>query len=544
LLLKEYTHNVNNRKIMGNIALNKTATASGFVMPYSASKAVDGSLTPFNRWLCNTVPSWMGIDSGGYYLVNRWVVRHLPVAGWASPDYANCDFKLQGSPDNRTWYDVDAVVNNTTAITDRTIAIPVVYRFFRVYFTKGLRTNTQMASMVELEVYQAYSGQLTNLTISSGTLTPAFNTNTYAYTATVTPDVASINVTPTALSPTAVIKVNNVTVTSGQPSPVALNFGSNTITVNVTDGAAIQNYTITVTRLASNYLSGLTAQSGTTNIPLAPAFNKDTSGYTTSVGYDVASITVTPTAENSASTITVNGVAVTSGSASGPIALNVGSSNTITIVVTNAGAARTYTITVTRADSAYLSGLTAQSGSTAITLSPTPFVKTTMGYSASVGYDVPSVTVTPTAEGASAAITVNGVPVVSGQPSASISLVIGTTTIPVVVTAGGVTQNYSITITRVDTSLSGLAIMGMPGNSPMTLAPGFQATIFAYTSTTGKGKVAVTPTTAGTGSTIQVNGTTVASGSVSQQITLTGKTTVQVTVTLNNITTTYKIVVN
>lgn len=527
---------------MGNIALNKTATASGFVMPYTAASAVNGTLTPFSRWLCNAVPGWLKIDTGAFSFVNRWVVRHMPVAGWTSPDYNICDFKLQGSNDNNTWADIDGVTNNTISVTDRTFN-PVKYRYFRVYVTKGLRTNTQMVSFMEFELYQAYSSLLTNLVISSGTLTPAFISGTYVYTATVTPDVATINVTPTALSPTAVIQVNTVPVASGQPIAVPLNFGSNTITVNVTDGGVLQAYTITVTRLASNYLSNLTAQSGTTIIPLVPTFDKGITGYTATVGFDIATMTVTPTAENSASTITVNGATVVSGSASSPINLNVGS-NTISVVVTNAGSTRTYTITVTRADSPYLSGLTVQSGSTVITLSPTPFVKTTMGYSASVGYDVPGVTVTPTAEGASAAITVNGSPTVSGQPSALIPLVIGTTTIPVVVTAGGVTQNYSITITRVDTSLSGLAIMGMPGNSPMTLAPGFQATTFAYTSTTSKGKVSVTPTTAATGSTIQVNGTTVASGSASAQITLTGKTTIPVTVTLNSVTTTYKIVVN
>ena len=532
---------------MGNIAQNKPTVSSSYVKPYTAANAVSGTITPFSRWLCNTTPGWLYVDLGIPTWVNRWVVRHMPVAGWRTPDYYNCDFKLQGSNNTTSWIDLDAVVGNSLSITDRTTSAQN-FRYFRVYVTKGLKTNTQMASIMEFELYPAppTSPYLTNLTPSAGTLSPVFNRTTAAYTATVDNSVSAITLTPIAEDVNATIKVNGIAVRSATASqPVNLNIGSNTITVNVTSqiGGLVQNYTVTVTRLASNYLSGLTAQAGTTNVPLAPAFNKDTLGYTDSVGYDVASITVTPTAENSASTITVNGIAIASGSASAPINLNTGS-NTVTIVVTNAGNLRTYTLTVTRADSTYLSALTAQSGNTAISLSPTPFVKTTLGYSATVGFDVSGVTVTPTAESSSAVITVNGSTVASGQPSASISLVIGTTTIPVVVTASGVTQTYTITITRVDTSLTGLAIMGMPGNSPMTLAPGFQSAITAYTSTTSKGKVVVTPRIGATGSIIQVNGTTVASGSPSAQISLTGKTTITVTVSLNGIATTYKIVVN
>jgi len=519
---------------MGNIALGKTATASNFVMPYTAASAVNGTLTPFSRWLCNAVPGWLKIDTGAFSFVNRWVVRHMPVAGWTSPDYNICDFKLQGSNDNNTWADIDGVTSNTASVTDRSFS-PVTFRYFRVYVTKGLRTNTQMASFMEFELYQASSTQLTNLAINSGTLTPAFNTNTYAYTATVTPDVVTINVIPTALSPTATIKVNNVPVTSGQPSPVALVFGSNTITVNITDGGVTQNYTIVVTRLASNYLSGLTAQAGTTNIPITPAFNKGTLGYTASVGYDVSSMTATPTAESTGATITVNGSTVVSGQASQAINLNVGS-NTVTILVTAGGQSRTYTLTVTRSDSSYLSGLTAQSRSGAITLTPT-FIKTTQSYNGSVANNISAVTITPTAENSAATITITGVngtvTVVSGQASSSLALNEGNNTFSVAVTSSGTTFTYTVVIARAYNLLLtkiNIAYMYRGGSGSTSVTTDATNLNYSVNLPNSPSTMTIAPFAASTNVVVKVNGVVVASGTPSASISVTSGMVVTITV--------------
>lgn len=64
---------------MGNLALHKNANASGFISPFSASMAVNGTLTPTSRWLCNPVPCNLYVDLGAPYWFNRWVVRHMGV---------------------------------------------------------------------------------------------------------------------------------------------------------------------------------------------------------------------------------------------------------------------------------------------------------------------------------------------------------------------------------------------------------------------------------------------------------------------------------
>ena len=94
---------------------------------------------------------------------------------------------------------------------------------------------------------------LSNLTISSGTLTPAFAFGTTSYTDSVANAVSSITVTPTVTESHATIKVNDNTVTNGTPSgSISLNFGYNIVSVVVTaqDTTTTKTYTVWVTRVA------------------------------------------------------------------------------------------------------------------------------------------------------------------------------------------------------------------------------------------------------------------------------------------------------
>ena len=534
---------------MGNIALNRPVTASKTIIPYTASRAVDGNLSPSNRWLTDQIPATLMVDPQAKYLVNRWVVKHpavinTPNTAWNYQNYANSDYKLQGSNDNFNWFDIDVVTNNSATLTDRTF-VSVAFRYYRVYVSKGLRCNNQTTSILEFELYQAYSAVLTNLAISAGTLSPAFNQATLNYTATVNPDVATINVTPTALSPMAIIKVNNVQVVSGYATPVSLGFGSNTITVNVNDGGVQQNYVIAVTRLSNN-LSSLTAQTGSTNIPLAPSFDKNTVAYTASVGNEVTSMTVTPTAETAGVSITVNGTAVQSGQPSQSIDLSVGT-NTINIVVTANGQPKTYTVVVTRAGSAYLSSLTAQSRSGAIALSPS-FVKTTANYTASVANNISSVTFTPTAESASATITINGTSVVSGQPSSSFTLNEGNNTYSIVVSSGGISFTYTVVITRAYNLLLNQVVIAYTGRASGSQTITTNATDLSYTVGIASGATSMTvaPYAASSNTVVKVNGNVVVSGTPSGPITpLTSSNVVTITVSTpdNSQTRTYTITV-
>ena len=177
---------------------------------------------------------------------------------------------------------------------------------------------------------------LRSLTVSTGTISPVFNSGTTSYTDNVLNSVSSVTVTPTVNQANAIVTVNGVAVSSGTASgSINLNVGDNTITLIVTaqDGSTRAVYMVTVTRavILSNdaTLSNLTISTGT----LTPAFAAGTTSYTSGVAYAVTPVTVNATVNESHAAVKVNGVSVTSGSPSGWISLDVGA-NTITIVVT------------------------------------------------------------------------------------------------------------------------------------------------------------------------------------------------------------------
>ena len=380
---------------------------------------------------------------------------------------------------------------------------------------------------------------------SKGTISPGFGAAT-SYTATVANAVASITITPTAADPTATITVNGVAVASGSTSDaVALNIGANVITTVVTaqDTVTKKTYTLTVTRLPGTNanLSALALSQGT----LSPAFVSTTSSYTAAVANTVTSLTVTPTNSDPDATVKVNGTTVASGSPSGAVALSVGP-NTISVVVTasNGTTTKTYTVIVTRLPStnANLSAFRPSRG----TISPGFGAATS--YTATVANAVTSITITPTAADPTATITVNGVAVASGATSGAIALAVGANTITTVVTAqDGVTQKtYTLTVTRLPGTNANLSALAL---SQGTLSPAFASATASYTAAVANTvtSLTVTPTTSDPDATIEVNGTTVTSGSPSGAIALSvGANTISVAVTASNGTTikTYKVVVS
>ncbi len=421
-----------------NIALNRPVTASSYVLPYEPARAVNGTTQATSRWLCKTLPGYMTVDLGSTNVITSWTVKHMGTAGWRTPDYNMCNFALQGSNNNTNWVTIDSVVNNTVAITSRTV-VPCAYRFVRLNVTKGLNTNPQLASVMELEVYgHLPNSSLASLSISNGALTPTFNPTTLAYTAPKVPyGTTSVVVSAAAADTTSTIKVNGVAMTGGQ-STVNLNVGVNTINVLVTalDGST-KTYTITVEREQGAVLSNLTISSGSLN----PTFSSGNLTYTTqNVGYDTASVTVVPTTNIAGCTITVNGNAATSGQPSN-VNLAVGS-NTINIVVTNGAVSQTYTITVVRASSPYLQSVTNIPGIT--------FVKTTYTYTTSTTVSkIKNVAIVPEDTSATLAITMNGVAIPYAS-SFNLDLISGANVLVVTDTSasGGDSRTYTFNINK------------------------------------------------------------------------------------------------
>lgn len=176
---------------------------------------------------------------------------------------------------------------------------------------------------------------LSSLSISNGTLSPAFKAGTKKYTATVASNVSSIKISAKAAS--------GGTLVSGAGSrTVNLKYGSNSFSVKVKNSVGkVTTYTITVTRKDSrssvNTLSNLTISSGT----LSPAFSSNVTSYSVNLDNSVSSLSINGTLTDSKSKFAA-------GFGPRSVALKEGLNQVVIKVTSEKGTTKNYTINVTR----------------------------------------------------------------------------------------------------------------------------------------------------------------------------------------------------
>ena len=250
---------------------------------------------------------------------------------------------------------------------------------------------------------------------------------------------------------------------------LSLQISTNYIDIEVTaeDDYTRQTYTVTVYRpgptLTDATLSGLTLS----GVDFGP-FNFSTHYYA-GVANSVTQTTVTPSLSHSGASYVIKLDGVTD--PDGVIDLAVGS-NAITIEVTaeDGNTTKTYNVSVTREEPSSSTDATLS----ALTLSDVDFgtfASGTTSYTADVSDSVTETTVTPTVNhsGASYVIKIDGVEDLDG----TVSLASGSNVITIEVTAedGQTTRTYTVTVTRLrsslqnqastDATLSGLTLSGV-----------------------------------------------------------------------------------
>jgi len=207
---------------------------------------------------------------------------------------------------------------------------------------EAVLTNTAITSdafttarvVIPFEVALSTDATLSGLTISSGTLSPAFSSAVTAYRVSLPTTTDELTIDATANHPNAT--------TSGDTGLQSLKIGANTFTITVTaeDGDTQLDYTLTVTRqppyVPGNdaHLRSLDTDRGT----LTPAFHTATTHYTLTVDGDVEEITLTAEPNDPYATL----------SGTGTHKLHIGENPFHITVTAEDGTTNTYTITVTR----------------------------------------------------------------------------------------------------------------------------------------------------------------------------------------------------
>lgn len=153
-----------------------------------------------------------------------------------------------------TWYDnhgAEITDSSTLAVTTDGITITAEKNgIVKKIFLKATQVGGRSVPAMTLSNDATFAG----LSISSGALSPGFDSGTTAYTASVSNSVDSITVTPTVNEAHAAVTVNGTDVASGTASDeISLSIGDNTISVVVTaqDGTTTNTYTISATRRAA-----------------------------------------------------------------------------------------------------------------------------------------------------------------------------------------------------------------------------------------------------------------------------------------------------
>lgn len=317
-------------------------------------------------------------------------------------------------------------------------------------------TSLSATTPAQVEPVRAIIGgnsTLMSLSVSPGTLTPAFSADTVCYTVNVASTLTSITVSATKGDKNAVMSGDLSALSGVGTGQATIQLQGPGATTNVTiwvaaPGGSQRSYRVNVDRAALSGNNNLLAFKVSPGI-LTPAFSTETIGYTVNVASSAASITVTPTAQDLNAMITLNGSSVTSGQGRS-ITLNGTGSDTLVnlVVAAQNGAQKTYSVKVKRA------ALSGNNNLSAVNISPgslTPsFAAAITSYTVNVDSHVSSINMTATLQDTNARMTINGEETNSGQTRfISLNGHGSSTKIDVIVIApNGASKTYFITLNR------------------------------------------------------------------------------------------------
>lgn len=317
------------------------------------------------------------------------------------------------------------------------------------------------------------SSYLNSLSLSRGSISPAFDKTKFDYTATVSSSTSVVTVYASLLDSDASF------VDGYEPRTVNLNYGENTIQIKV-KGFALQEatestYTIKITRTKSSGTGGATVSKSSVNTlsnitlsngSLSPKFNSNTNVYNVEVENDVDVLTVGATLTDNKSSF-VNSY--------GPrnVHLNEGENNVYLKVKSEAGSVRVYRLIITRkkANNVEPEPTPTPTPTPDPTPEPTPevskallsslklsegkidFESNVFDYNVTVGYDVTNVVATVELENDTDTVDIKG-----GE-----SLEVGANELTITVTSsdGSVSNVYTIYIIKkeADADISGNSLL-------------------------------------------------------------------------------------
>jgi len=135
-----------------NLALGKTATASGTVAPYVAANVNDGNADSYWESTNNAFPQWVQIDLGSSVAIDQVKLKLPPATAWGARTQT---LSVQGSTDNSSWSTLSGSAGrNFNPASGNTVTIDftaATVRYVRVTITGN--TGWPAGQLSELEIY-------------------------------------------------------------------------------------------------------------------------------------------------------------------------------------------------------------------------------------------------------------------------------------------------------------------------------------------------------------------------------------------------------
>ncbi len=306
--------------------------------------------------------------------------------------------------------------------------------------------NENIARTYTLHIHRdlpsATNADLENLTVNTGILTPAFDSDTENYSVSVDNDISSIDITLTPADSGASASINGLGEGTGpQTLTVPLDEGDNNVEIFIraSDNTTTKTYSLLVSRGPSSNanLVNLCIDAGNLN----PAFKEDTVTYQVSTDSNDTRTgsAITATLADPNATLTIGGNPAIS-NMKATVELEHGK-NLIPIVVTakDGITQKAYIISVNgTVDNADLSSLIVSEGNLS-------FHKDTTEYYIDVANDTETIDISAAPSGPEALVLIEG----GVRTSSAIDLEVGENTIDVMVVAQDAsTKTYTITVSR------------------------------------------------------------------------------------------------
>jgi fibronectin type 3 domain-containing protein len=195
---------------------------------------------------CLILSSWLSIPFHQASAAETAPLRSVILTWDPNPEPDIAGYRLRYGTSSGAYAQTLDVANTTTTTLTNLDRNTAYFMVVSAYNTAGLEGPPSDEATV-----LPNNADLAGISMSSGTLTPAFDSSIVTYSISVPNDIANLSLTPQPADSAASVTVNGAAVATGNPSPaIALLAGENTIILVVTaqNGRTTKTYSVTATR--------------------------------------------------------------------------------------------------------------------------------------------------------------------------------------------------------------------------------------------------------------------------------------------------------